>query len=165
MVPENSYIRTCGCSPCLKKASSLALSLAASRAKYLGSETSSILAWSTPARSIFCEVAMTYRELTRLRGTPLILKGPVTRRTPWSRVLRSTTRLPRNRPARRIRTVPGVRESRGAQGRRVLRTYCESHQRLFLSSCLNASRLLPRPLPPPLIRYRTSELCPFSAPR
>ncbi len=115
-------LRTCGCSPCLKKASSLALSLATSRAKYVGSETSLILAWSTPARSIFCEVAMTYRELTRLRGTPLILKGPVTRRTPWSRVLRSTTRLPLNRPASRMRTVPGVRESRGTQGRRVLRT-------------------------------------------
>jgi hypothetical protein len=65
---------------------------------------------------------MTYRELTLRRGTPLILKGPVTRRTPWSRVLRRTTRLPRKRPARRIRTVPGWRVFRGAQERTALRT-------------------------------------------
>lgn len=65
---------------------------------------------------------MTYRELTRRRGTPLILKGPVTRRTPWSRDFRRMTRLPRKRPARRMRTVPGWRDLRGAQDRTALRT-------------------------------------------
>ena len=64
---------------------------------------------------------MTYRALTRRRGTPLILKGPVTRRTPWSRVFRRMTRLPRNRPARRMRTVPGWRVFLGAQERMALR--------------------------------------------
>lgn len=49
------------------------------------------------------------------------MKGPVTRRTPWSRCLRRTTRLPRKRPARRIRTVPGWRLSRSLVGRTVLR--------------------------------------------
>lgn len=100
-------IRTCAFSPCLKKASSEAFSLAFSPTKYLDVETSLILASGTPARSTLSEVAMTYLELTRRRGTPLILKGPVTSRTPWSRVLSRTTRLPRKRPARRIRTVPG----------------------------------------------------------
>lgn len=76
-----------------------------------------------PARSTFTDVAMTYLELTRRRGTPLILKGPVTSRTPWSRFLSRTTRLPRNRPASRIRTVPGWRVLRGAHGRMVLRTW------------------------------------------
>ena len=69
---------------------------------------------------------MTYRELTRRRGTPLILKGPVTSRTPWSRALRRMTRLPRKRPASRIRTVPGCRDLRGAQARTDLRTYSDT---------------------------------------
>jgi hypothetical protein len=107
----------------LKKASSPAFSLVFSPVKYFGVEISSILAESMPARSTFRDVAMTYLELTRRRGTPLILKGPVTSRTPWSRFLRRTTRLPRNRPASRIRTVPGWREVRGAQARMALRTY------------------------------------------
>lgn len=112
---------TCGFSPCLKKASSPAFSLALSAVKYLGCATSSTFFWSTPARSTFCDVAMTYLEFTLRSGTPLILKGPVTRRTPWSRDLRRTTRLPRKRPARRIRMVPGWSELRGVQGRRALR--------------------------------------------
>ncbi len=88
----------------------------------MGSATLSMILASTEEMSTFCDVAMTYRELTRRRGTPLTLKGPVTRRTPWSRDLRRTTRLPRNRPASRIRMVPGWREARGAQGRMALRT-------------------------------------------
>jgi hypothetical protein len=114
--------RTWGFSPCLKKASSPAFSLVFSAVKYFGFEISSILASSIPARSTFRDVAMTYLELTRRRGTPLILKGPVTSRTPWSRFLRRTTRLPRKRPASRIRTVPGWSELRGAQARMALRT-------------------------------------------
>jgi hypothetical protein len=46
-------------------------------------------------------VAMTYAGLILLRGTPLILKGPVT-------CLSMTTRFPRKRPARTMQTVPGV---------------------------------------------------------
>jgi hypothetical protein len=38
---------------------------------------SSILATSTPAKSTLVEVAMTYRWLTRLNGTPLTLYGPI----------------------------------------------------------------------------------------
>ena len=38
----------------------------------------------------------------------MILYGPDTKRRPDSRAFKQTTRFPRNRPARRIRTVPGV---------------------------------------------------------
>lgn len=68
---------------------------------------------------------MTYLALTLRIGTPLILKGPVTSRTPCSRFLSRTTRLPRKRPASRIRTVPGWRVSRGDQARIALRIYVE----------------------------------------
>lgn len=115
--------RTWGFSPCLKKASSPAFSAVRSRAKYFSEAISSTFLLSRPLRSILYEVAITYRELTRRRGTPLILNGPVTRRTPCSRFLRRTTRLPRKRPASRIRTVPGWRVERGAQARTDLRTY------------------------------------------
>ena len=114
--------RTWGFSPCLKKDSSPAFSLAFSPVKYFGCEISPSFLSSTPLRSTFCDVAMTYRALTLRSGTPLILKGPVTRRTPWSRFLRRTTRLPRKRPASRIRIVPGCSVFRGAQGRVALRT-------------------------------------------
>jgi len=104
---------TSGFSPCLKKASSLFSDLDLfSRTKYSGLETLSNVEPSTPLRSTLVDVAMTYREFTLLSGTPLILNGPVTRSVPWSSCLRRTTRLPRNRPARRMRTAPGWRDSR-----------------------------------------------------
>jgi hypothetical protein len=65
---------------------------------------------------------MTYLAFTRRSGTPLSLKGPVMRRTPWPRCLRRTTRFPRKRPARRMRTVPGSRVGRSLAGWTVLRT-------------------------------------------
>lgn len=80
---------------------------------------------------------MTYRELTRRRGTPLILKGPVTRRTPWSRVFRRMTRLPRKRPARRMRTVPASRDLRGVQDRTALRT-CDFQLSAHMILCESA---------------------------
>ena len=39
--------------------------------------SSSISSTETPETSTFCDVAMTYAWLARLRGTPLILYGPV----------------------------------------------------------------------------------------
>lgn len=72
---------------------------------------------------------MTYRAFTLRRGTPLTLKGPVTRRTPCSRCLRTMTRLPRKRPARRITTVPGVRDWRTLAGRTDLRAWSHSQYR------------------------------------
>ena len=39
--------------------------------------SSSISATETPETSTFCDVAITYAWLARLRGTPLILYGPV----------------------------------------------------------------------------------------
>ena len=65
---------------------------------------------------------MTYRAFTLRRGTPLTLNGPVTSSTPCGRCLSSTTRLPRKRPARRMRMAPGTRVGRGAPGRIDLRT-------------------------------------------
>ena len=58
---------------------------------------------------------------TRRRGTPLILKGPVTSRRPDGSCLRKTTRLPLKRPARRMRTVPGVMDSLSLAGLATLR--------------------------------------------
>lgn len=103
---------TSGFSPCLKKASSpFSLFDFFSRTKYSGFETLSSAELSTSLRSTLVDVAMTYRAFTLLSGTPLILNGPVTRRVPWSSCLRRTTRLPRNRPARRMRMAPGWRVS------------------------------------------------------
>merc|ERR1712063_15938 len=49
--------------------------------------------------------------LTRRMGTPLTLKGPVTKRRPDPSCFKNTTRLPAKRPARTIKTVPGVMDS------------------------------------------------------
>ena len=114
---------TSGFSPCLKKASSPLLSCFFSLVKYPSSPTFSTVFWSIPFRSTFMDVAMTYRALTLLNGTPLTLKGPVTSKTPCGRCLRRMTRLPRKRPARRIRTVPGTRDGRGRAGLTDLRTW------------------------------------------
>lgn len=113
---------TSGFSPCLKKASSPVFFAALSLEKYSDLETLSKTVLSNPETSSLVDVAMTYRALTRRIGTPLTLNGPVTRRTPWSRLLRRTTRLPRKRPARRMRTVPGVRDLRSLVGRIDFRT-------------------------------------------
>merc|ERR1712063_46400 len=56
-------------------------------------------------------VAITEDWLTRRMGTPLTLKGPETNKRPEASCLRKTTRLPAKRPARTIRTVPGVIDS------------------------------------------------------
>merc|ERR1712071_188524 len=53
-------------------------------------------------------VGSTYFWLTRRMGTPLILNGPVTSKSPLSSCLRNTTRLPRCRPATRMSTEPGT---------------------------------------------------------
>merc|ERR1719373_1154264 len=63
---------------------------------------------SAPFRSTFALVAMQKRWFTRRRGTPFTAYGPVTRSSPLSSCFRKTTRRPRNRPARRMRTAPGV---------------------------------------------------------
>src|SRR5262249_36869490 len=68
---------------------------------------------STDAMSTFVFVAMMYAGSTRRSGTPLTLKGPVTTMGPFlGSCFRTTTRLPRKRPARRIATVPGVTDER-----------------------------------------------------
>ena len=69
----------------------------------------------TPDTSIFVEVAITYAGLTRRSGTPFTLYGPVTTSRPPS-ALSMIARLPRNRPARIITIVPGVREARSFEG-------------------------------------------------
>src|SRR5690242_2343143 len=103
---------TSGFSPCfIKLSSSFSLLDFFSRTKYSGLAILSNVDESTPEMSTVVWVAMTYRAFTLLRGTPLILKGPVTRRAPCSRCLRRMTRLPRNRPARRMRTAPGFKDS------------------------------------------------------
>jgi len=62
----------------------------------------------TPEMSTLVEVGMTVDWLTLLRGTPLSLKGPVTKRRPDLSCLKKTTLLPLNLPTKRIKTVPGV---------------------------------------------------------
>lgn len=115
-------MHTSGFSPCFRKASSpFCFLLFFSRAKYSGLAILSTTLESRPLRSTFVEVAMTYRAFTLRMGTPLILNGPVTRRAPSLRCLRRTTRLPRKRPARRMRTAPGWRAARGLPSRMVLR--------------------------------------------
>lgn len=113
---------TSGFSPCLKKASSPLLSCFFSLVKYPSSATFSTVFSSTPLSSTFPEVAITYRALTLRNGTPLTLNGPVTRSTPCERCLSRTTRLPRKRPARRMRMAPGWRVARGLAGFMDLRT-------------------------------------------
>ena len=107
---------TSGFSPWAKNCSSPFLFSALSRVKYPSSPTFSTTCSSIPFKFTFDFVVMTYLALTRLNGTPLILKGPVTRRTPWGRCLRRMTRLPRKRPARRISTLPGFKVERGRAG-------------------------------------------------
>lgn len=113
---------TSGFSPCLKKASSPLLSCFFSLVKYPSSATFSTVFSSTPLSSTFPEVAITYRALTLRNGTPLTLNGPVTRSTPCERCLSRTTRLPRKRPARRMRIAPGWSVARGLAGFMDLRT-------------------------------------------
>ena len=60
----------------------------------------------TPSRETFVEVLITYAALTLFRGTPLIAYGPLTRRFPDGKFLRTTTLLPLCFPARRITTFP-----------------------------------------------------------
>lgn len=113
---------TSGFSPCFRNASSpFSFLLFFSRAKYSGLAILSRILESRPLRSTFVEVAMTYRAFTLRMGTPLILNGPVTKSAPSLRCLRRTTRLPRKRPARRMRTAPGCRAARGLPSRMVLR--------------------------------------------
>lgn len=114
---------TSGFSPCLKKASSPLFSCFFSLAKYPSSPTFSTVFSSMPFNSTLPEVAITYRALTLRNGTPLTLNGPVTRSTPCERCLSRTTRLPRKRPARRIRMAPGWRVARGLAGFMDLRTW------------------------------------------
>jgi hypothetical protein len=57
--PPLQIDHTCGFSPCLKKASSPVFCVAFSAVKYLGWAISSIFFSSIPARSTFCDVAMT----------------------------------------------------------------------------------------------------------
>lgn len=120
--PITVVLHTSAFSPCFRKASSpFSFLLFFSRAKYSGLEILSRTLESRPLRSTFVEVAMTYRAFTLRMGTPLILNGPVTRRAPSFRCLRRTTRLPRKRPARRMRTAPGCRVARDLPSRMVLR--------------------------------------------
>lgn len=62
----------------------------------------------TPETSTEVEVDMVYAWFTLLTGTPLILYGPVTARSPLLSCLSMTTLFPLNLPARRIRTLPGA---------------------------------------------------------
>jgi len=62
----------------------------------------------TPLISTLVEVGITVLWLTLLRGTPLILKGPVTKRSPDLSCFKKTTLFPLNLPTKRIKTVPGV---------------------------------------------------------
>ena len=72
-----------------------------------------------PSKSILVEVAITYAWFTRRRGTPLILKGPVTNNNPLSSCFKKTTLFPLNLPANKIKTVPGVIEGRSLVGTEV----------------------------------------------
>lgn len=114
---------TSGFSPCLKKASSPLFSCFFSLVKYPSSPAFSTVFSSIPFSSTLADVEITYRALTLRNGTPLTLKGPVTRRTPCGRCLSRITRLPRNRPATRMSIVPGWRFARGFAGLMVLRTW------------------------------------------
>merc|ERR1712045_338694 len=60
----------------------------------------------TPATLILVLVVIVYTWLTRLRGTPFTLKGPLMRRRPDSSCLRKTTLLPRYLPEVRMRALP-----------------------------------------------------------
>ena len=125
-VGDSSVQHTSGFSPCFINASSpFSFLLFFSRAKYFSSPNFSIVFLSSPDKSTFVDVAMTYLAFTLRRGTPLILKGPVTSTAPSLRCLRRTTRLPRKRPARRMRMVPGAKDARKLVGRPVLRACAE----------------------------------------
>mmetsp|Transcript_43320 Transcript_43320/g.129920 ORF Transcript_43320/g.129920 Transcript_43320/m.129920 type:complete len:275 (-) Transcript_43320:8-832(-) len=77
---------------------------------------------STFGSDTLVHVAMTYACETRLTGTPLSLKGPVTSSRPEGSWPRQMQRLPLKRPARRIRTVPGVMVARSLVGLRTVFT-------------------------------------------
>jgi hypothetical protein len=66
---------------------------------------------------------MTYAWLTRRRGTPLTLKGPVTSNNPLSNCFKKTTLFPLNRPASKIKTVPGLMDERRRAGFGDLRLF------------------------------------------
>ena len=68
-------------------------------------QASSMLA-VTPSNGTLVEVAMTKAGLTLFNGTPLTAYGPVTKRFPDARVLRTTTLLPLCLPERRMTTLP-----------------------------------------------------------
>merc|ERR1740121_1155631 len=87
-----------------KKPDSPFFFLVASRLKY----ASLMEPYVAPFKSTFVLVAMQKRWLTRWSGTPLTAYGPVTSSKPLSSCFRKTTRRPRNRPARRMSTVPGT---------------------------------------------------------
>merc|ERR1719333_507022 len=94
--------------PSAKNSDSLLPFLAFSRAKYLSSNFFA----STFEMSTFVCVPITNLWLTRRNGTPFTFMGPVTRSSPDSSCFKQITRLPRNRPERRIRTAPGFTDSR-----------------------------------------------------
>lgn len=73
-----------------------------------------VAATLTLETSILVEVAMTYLWSIRRNGTPLTLNGPVIKIKPESNCFKATTRLPAKRPARMMRTVPGVIDLRRA---------------------------------------------------
>lgn len=60
----------------------------------------------TPSSGTVVEVEMTKAGLTLLSGTPLMEYGPVTKRFPEVRDLRTTTLLPLCLPERRMTTLP-----------------------------------------------------------
>jgi hypothetical protein len=59
------------------------------------------------------------------------LYGPETKIRPDSNAFKQTTRFPLNRPARRIRTVPGVIDLRILGGCLLLILYCIIDDNLF----------------------------------
>lgn len=78
--------------------------LEALRAKVSSVTPSSLM----PLRSTLVLVERVYVCWTRLTGTPFSLNGPVTARRPDLSCFKNTTLFPRNLPASKMSTVPGV---------------------------------------------------------
>jgi len=82
----------------------------------------------TEATSNLVDVAMTYAWLNRRNGTPLISNGPETNNRPDGNCFKNTARLPRNRPAKMITTVPGVKDGLNLVERTWGRRCCKGVQ-------------------------------------
>ena len=86
------------------------------------------------------------------------MNGPVISSNPESSCFKKTTRFPRNRPARRMRTVPGVIVARSLALGRVFSGFLEGTARTLLPASFGASAVVTGFLPANLNARRDCSL-------